>query len=153
MCLKGDEKMKPSIFNVAAYVIDKCGEMTTMKLEKLVYYCQAWSLAWDGEPLFEEEFEAWANGPVSPTLFAKHKGKFRVGKETFSDVDLTMFNKDQIATMDAVIRDLGNKTSHWLSDLTHSEIPWQEARNGCSPGERCSNIIDKDSMQQYYGSL
>lgn len=43
--------------------------MTTMKLEKLTYYCQAWSLAWDDVPLFDEEFEAWANGPVCPQLF------------------------------------------------------------------------------------
>lgn len=145
--------MNTTVFDVAAYIINMCGEITTMKLEKLVYYCQAWSLAWDDEPLFNEDFEAWANGPVCPDLFMKHKGKFRVGKETFGEVDINKFNDDQIATMDAVIRDLGDKSPQWLSDLTHSEKPWQEARKGCDVGERCSAVIDKDSMQQYYGSF
>ena len=46
-----------------------------MKLQKLVYYCQAWSLAWDDVPLFDEDFPAWANGPVCPELFDLHHGK------------------------------------------------------------------------------
>ena len=57
-----------SIFDVAAYVLDKLGVMTTMKLEKLCYYSQAWSLVWDERRLFPERFEAWANGPVGPDL-------------------------------------------------------------------------------------
>ena len=69
-----------SVLNVAQYVLNKVGDMTTLKLQKLVYYCQAWSLAWDGKPLFDEEFEAWANGPVCPELFKKHKGKFVIEK-------------------------------------------------------------------------
>ena len=48
-----------SIFDVAAYVLDKLGVMTTMKLEKLCYYSQAWSLVWDERRLFPERFEAW----------------------------------------------------------------------------------------------
>lgn len=45
-----------SVFDVAKYVLNHAGAMSTMKLEKLVYYCQAWSLAWDGVPLFQEDF-------------------------------------------------------------------------------------------------
>ena len=37
------------VFDVAAYILEKIGSMTTMKLQKLVYYSQAWSLVWDGE--------------------------------------------------------------------------------------------------------
>ena len=53
-----------TVLDVAKYVLEHNGRMTTMKLEKLVYYCQAWSLGWDEVPLFEEDFQAWANGPV-----------------------------------------------------------------------------------------
>ncbi|MDR2895454.1 MAG: DUF4065 domain-containing protein [Propionibacteriaceae bacterium] len=49
-----------------------------MKLEKLLYYCQGWSLAWDGVPLFKEPLEAWANGPVCPAAFREHRGQFQV---------------------------------------------------------------------------
>ena len=32
-----------SVFDAAAYILEKKGEMTTLKLQKLVYYAQAWS--------------------------------------------------------------------------------------------------------------
>ena len=47
-----------SVFDAAAYIVEKTGEMTTLKLQKLVYYAQAWSLVWDERPLFDEKIEA-----------------------------------------------------------------------------------------------
>lgn len=49
-----------NVYDVAKYVLKKLGSMSTMKLQKEVYYCQAWSLGWDGKPLFDEDFQAWA---------------------------------------------------------------------------------------------
>src|SRR5680860_1872649 len=58
-----------SVLDVAEYILKETGSMTTMKLQKLVYYSQAWSLVWDEKPLFGEPIEAWANdGPVRPCL-------------------------------------------------------------------------------------
>lgn len=33
--------------DVAQYIRDQIGELSTIKLQKLVYYCKAWSLVWD----------------------------------------------------------------------------------------------------------
>ena len=63
-----------NVFDTATYILEKLGPMSTMKLQKLCYYSQAWSLVWDEEPLFPEEFEAWANGPVCSELFHKTQG-------------------------------------------------------------------------------
>lgn len=142
-----------NVLNVACYILQRIGEMTTMKLQKLAYYCQAWSLAWDGVPLFDEDFQAWANGPVCPELFEEHKGKFTVNENDFSKYADAEFTVEGIETMDAVLRDLGEKTGQWLSDLTHSERPWKDARQGCKPGERCTRIIEKEVMQEYYAGL
>ncbi len=60
-----------SVHDVAAIILQECGEMTAMKLQKLVYYSQAWSLVWDDAPSFPEEIQAWANGPVVPVLYEK----------------------------------------------------------------------------------
>ena len=93
-----------TVFDVANYILTKCGTMTTMKLQKLVYYCQAWSLAWDDKPLFSEDFEAWANGPVCKKLYNIHRGKFEIGKDDLKryvkDMDFTDEEKE---TMDIVI--------------------------------------------------
>ncbi len=56
-----------SAHDVGKYVLEKRGSMTTWKLQKLVYYSKAWHLVWEGEPLFPEHIEAWANGPVVRT--------------------------------------------------------------------------------------
>lgn len=141
-----------SIFNVAKYVLNHVGSMTTMKLEKLVYYCQAWSLAWDGVPLFDEEFQAWANGPVCPELFASHRGIFWLEKDYYDQYEYE-FSDEQIETMDSVLSSYGDKTPQWLSELTHKERPWRETRVGISPGESCDRVILKELMQEYYGGL
>ena len=65
-----------SVFDIAKYILEKYESLPTMKLQKLVYYSQAWSLAWDNEPLFYEEIKAWANGPVVEELYELLKGKF-----------------------------------------------------------------------------
>ncbi|WP_412693926.1 type II toxin-antitoxin system antitoxin SocA domain-containing protein [Clostridium sp. AF22-10] len=62
-----------NVFDTAKYILEKSGSMSTMKLQKLCYYSQAWALVWDDAPLFNEDFQAWANGPVCPELFIKHR--------------------------------------------------------------------------------
>jgi uncharacterized phage-associated protein len=142
-----------TVLDVAKYVISRCGEMTAMKLEKLVYYCQAWSLGWDNVPLFDEEFEAWANGPVCPQLFNAHKGLFTVHSDFFDALPDYAFTESELETMNSVIDYYGDKEPQWLSELTHKEAPWKEARKGVPDGASCNNIVTKDSMLQYYGGL
>lgn len=141
-----------SVMDVAKYILHKTGRISTMKLQKLVYYSKAWSLVWDGDPLFPEAIEAWANGPVCPELFYAHKGVFLIDENDISG-DISVFSKDQKATMNAIVRDYGEKTASELSDLTHSEAPWIDARKGIFPGDPCRNKITDGAMFSYYGSL
>lgn len=138
--------------DVAAYILAKRGEMTAMKLQKLVYYSQAWALVWDEKPLFGEAIEAWANGPVCPALYARHKGQFIVkpGDVGGNGESLVSSEKD---TVDRVVAFYGDRSAAWLSDLTHSEPPWKNARGGKAPGERCDAEITHEAMAEYYGSL
>ena len=142
-----------TILQVAKYILQKNGPTTTMKLQKLAYYCQAWSLVWEEKPLFNEDFYAWANGPVSTTLFHKHKGEFEATLDDYNDVEDGNFNQDQIETMDSVIKYYGKRSPVWLSELTHKERPWLDARGDTPPGEPCHKKIKKEAMQAYYSSL
>jgi len=144
-----------NVFDVAEYILSKLGETTTMKLQKIVYYCQAWSLAWDGEPLFQEEFQAWMNGPICNELYQAHQGVFKVNSGFFCSYksEEPNLSQDNYDSMDAVIKDYGDKPPYWLSELTHMENPWRLARHGLSVGEHSDNIISKESMQLYYEGL
>ena len=140
-----------TVRDVAAYILQKHGPMTTWKLQKLVYYSQAWSLVWDDDELFPEEIEAWANGPVVRDLYNAHRRSFRVGSVRRGDPDA--LSKDQRETVDAVLKYYGDKSPQWLSDLTHTEDPWRLARANVDDGERGDTIIRKESLAEYYGSL
>lgn len=152
---KRDYQFKPknelSVFDVAAYILEKQGHMTTMKLHKLVYYSQAWSLVWDEKPLFHERIEAWANGPVIRDLFAYHKGYYNI--EDISLGNASKLTPEQKETIDAVLDYYGNKSSQWLIELSHMELPWKSARKGLSIEERGNREITHESMSEYYSSL
>ncbi|MGE5343707.1 MAG: Panacea domain-containing protein [Candidatus Omnitrophota bacterium] len=136
--------------DVAAYILNKRGEMTTMKLQKLLYYCQAWSLVWDESPLFEEQIEAWANGPVVREIYNEHRTQFKIAS---INGDPSTLSNIQRETIDSVLNYYGDKPSQWLSDLTHMEDPWKLARVGLSYGERGNNVISHASMAEYYSGL
>lgn len=141
-----------NIFDVAKYILEQKGEMSTMKLQKLCYYCQAWHLVWADKPLFKEEFEAWVNGPVCRELYLKTKGQFSAiaEDETGGENNLT---DEQKIMIDKIIEFYGPYDAQWLSDLTHDEIPWNQARGDIPRGMPCTNIITKESMGFYYGGL
>jgi uncharacterized phage-associated protein len=140
-----------SVHDVAAYIIQEHGPMTAMKMQKLVYYSQAWGLVWDSEPLFAEPIQAWSNGPVVPSLYDTHRGMFAVTE--WPKGDPSNLSKSQIGTIDAVLRLYGSLSAHQLSELTHREEPWKNARNGMNPGERGSTEISHAEMVEYYSSL
>lgn len=140
-----------TVFDVAAYILSKQSPLTTWKLQKLVYYAQAWSTVWDDDVLFPERIEAWANGPVCPALYQTHKGLFKIA--SMPQGNPKALTKTQRETVDGIIDYYGKKTSHYLSELTHAERPWKEAREGLSPGERGSEVITPAAMSEYYGGL
>ena len=141
-----------TIFDTAKYILQKKGRLSTMKLQKLCYYAQAWSRVWDDAPLFEEVFEAWANGPVCPELFQFSQGEFSVDAAQMGG-DAENLSSGQKETVDKVIEYYGGRDAQWLSQLTHMESPWQEARQGIPVGARCDRIITKESISMYYGGL
>lgn len=138
-----------SVFDVATFILSKQGTMPAMKLHKLLYYCQAWSLVWNDEPLFTETIEAWANGPVICELYNTHQGQFKLAT---GDIPGHFENLDdnQIKTVETVLHYYGNKSSQWLSNLTHAELPWKEARQGLADKERGSRKISLAALVEYY---
>jgi len=140
-----------SAHDVAAYILARRGRMTAMKLQKLVYYSQAWSVVWDERALFPERIEAWANGPVVRELYDVHRGSFEVSEWPRGDAG--RLTRAERSTVDIVLDFYGDKSAQWLSDLTHREQPWLQARRGLPDGERGNHEITLSSLEEYYSSL
>jgi len=141
-----------NVFDVVTFILSKQGPMPAMKLQKLVYYCQAWSLVWDEKPLFNEKIEAWVSGPVVPELYEIHKDKFKIDVADIPGNPETL-NETQKKVVSIVLRDYGSKPTQWLSDLTHLEDPWRNSRKGLSDAERGHQEITWAAMAEYYSSL
>jgi len=140
-----------SAHDVAAYIMQQRGTMTCMKLQKLLYYSEAWSLIWDEAPLFTEEIEAWANGPVVRDIYDEHRGLFQVSN--WPRGKASRLSQDQRETIDAVLKYYAGHPANVLSELTHTEDPWKNARKGIPDGERGNRVISLGDMAEYYETL
>ena len=142
-----------TVFDVARYILEQRGSMSAMKLQKLVYYSQAWSLVWDERPIFPEKIKAYENGPVCGPLFGEHRGRFTVEAKHINSGNVSRLDKDARKTIDAVLKFYGDQTAQWLSDLTHRETPWKTAREKVVPGTKGDPVIPLEAMRDYYKGL
>lgn len=148
-----------NIDDVCDYVISCLSEAgedcNTLKLQKLLYYTQAWHLAFFGQPLFEGEFEAWVHGPVNRQIY----DRFSESKTLYSQIYVTDIKSktaiDELNDPDAfhiksVLEVYGAFSGTQLEEFTHQEKPWLDARQGCRPNQRCEEAIDESSMETFY---
>ena len=140
-----------SIFDVAASILENTGYVSTMKLQKLAYYSQAYSLVNDHCPLFDEGFQAWVNGPVCPELFWSNDISMPVDTEELRGYgDASLLSNHEKALVQHVCSVFSDYDGNELSILTHKELPWRLAREDCSQTDRCSRYISNDSIYSYY---
>lgn len=139
----------PSSLDVANYFLamegDE-GEITNLKLQKLVYYAQGFSLALLEEPLFNERIEAWMHGPVVASLYHRfsHLGSQSIPPpKRFDD---SVFNRNQRRLLNDVYSVYGQYSAWKLRQLTHEEDPW---RDNYEEGE-FSRVIPQREMKDYF---
>jgi uncharacterized phage-associated protein len=142
-----------SCFNVAGYFIrfaNKTGSfLNNLKLQKLVYYAQAWHLALHDTPLFPEDFEAWVHGPVIPELYQEYK-KFG-GQRILKDADPKL-PKNVEDFLDEVAKKYFACDAYELEQMTHAEDPWKLARGDMLPEKLSDTVIKQEWMKEYYKS-
>lgn len=126
------------------------GAITHLKLQKLCYYAQAYSLALNDEPLFDEEFQAWEHGPVSRTIFDRYRvnGFLPIEKPS----DLPSIGEKEKIILNYIWDRFGKYDAMYLRDLTHQETPWLKSRGDCNEGDWCDNPIDEEEIKFYYKS-
>lgn len=146
---------KLTAFSIAEYFIYKANQekksITNKKLQKLVYYAQAWSLVLTNKKLFDEKIEAWVHGPAIKSLYVKYKnfGFNPIQKEADNSSLKTLSIKNK-KLLDSVWSVYGGLDADYLEMLTHSENPWKEAREGLQTSESSKNEISLKTMKSFY---
>ena len=143
---------------LAEYILFKYGKMSHLKLQKLLYYVQAFHLAYFDSPLVDDEFEAWLHGPVSRKIYNTVKDfsvlyndvEYKKDGETPDAFLKFRLSPDQLTLIDDVLKEYSALSGTELENLTHSEKPWIEARKGCGFGDLCHEVIPKNVMSDYY---
>lgn len=145
---------------LADYILEKYGPMSHLKLQKLLYLIEGYHLAYYGESLIDDEFEAWTHGPVSRKIYDSLKDKSRL----YADLQFTpqpgcrlpseeikrLLTDDQMDLIDEVLSLYDKDSGMALEALTHSQTPWINARCGLPVHEKCSNVISKGDMRTYF---
>lgn len=139
---------------IAATILNSCKDsgipVSNLKLQKLLYYCEAWHLALNDESLFDDTIEAWVHGPVVARVFHdyKHAGWSPIAVERA----VVASDEDVVEHVNAVLDAYGECGATYLERLTHQEKPWREARGGLPPDAPSRNPISRKTMKEYYSS-
>jgi uncharacterized phage-associated protein len=145
-----------SALDVAAWFLNeidrKAGDsLTNLKLQKLVYYAQAWSVALLNRPLFDEAVEAWAHGPVVESVYQEYK-EFGFGVLPRSR-RRPRFAPQELTILEDVLAVYGEHSAKFLENLTHEEEPWRAAWGDRAPTSRSRHRIPVSGMRRYYRRL
>jgi uncharacterized phage-associated protein len=146
----------PKVEHVASYLLSvstpgTSWSITPLKLQKLLYYCQGWHMAFSkGEPLFNEDLEAWEHGPVNPDIYFKyrHHRYLTIPKEPFEIKNRKgklIFKQRQLEILKTVWETYGQFDGKYLEELTHQEEPWLETPKNA--------VIDKSKLHQFFSQL
>lgn len=149
------EKVTPAL-KVAQYLVKLAGAdeeyLTHLRLQKLLYYCQGWSLALRGRELFPDRIEAWVHGPVVRKVWS-HFQKYDWKLIPPDEVDTASLPKQDAELVGQVWEAYNGFSAARLRDMTHQEDPWKEARGKLSPNARSSAIITQTSMRKHFRRL
>jgi uncharacterized phage-associated protein len=137
-----------SVYSVAKHIRERIPGVNAFKLQKLLYYVQAWSLAWNGRRVFDDDLHAWKDGPVVASVFedVKHNASRKV-------TSASPVEDEHVALIDRVLGMYGHHDYKYLIDLSHSERPWQVARGNLGPLDKSQTIIPNELIATFYRQL
>ena len=148
--------MNMSVHAIADYFILKVDReagdnITHLKLQKLIYYAQAWYLAMFDKALFNNKIEAWLHGPVCREIYERFRNRSWNPIPASAIISASSAIDDETqAFLDEIWEIYGQYSATKLEKMTHEEAPWLEARNGIQPGNPSQTLIHEKSMRDYY---
>lgn len=122
--------------DVSSYIINYCTKrdylMSNLKLQKILYFSQAYFLLSKHEPCFDDTIEAWDIGPVIPAAYKEYK-KYGSGniwimnhcleEDCYNDIILD----DDKKLICAVVDRFADYSAADLARITRNQSPWMDA--------------------------
>lgn len=141
--------------HIAKYILIKASEdesyknITNLKLQKILFYTQAWYLANYGEAVFSDEIHAWEYGPVVPSVYHEYK-KFKRDpiQLDFNDLDISNIDTDTKLYLDNIWEAYKHYSGLQLVDFTHKEESYIKARK--IEAYKPMYLITKESMEESF---
>ena len=137
------------VANLFLFWANRDGDViTNLKMQKLLYYAQAWHLVNYGSPLFPDQIEAWDLGPVIRSVYRAFKSH-RASPIDYSDKkgrEEARFSGRDLTYLREFYRNFIKLTAHELVEMSHNETPWQEAHAS-------HQSIDNSAMKKFYSHL
>ncbi|MCJ8205738.1 type II toxin-antitoxin system antitoxin SocA domain-containing protein [Pseudomonas sp. RGM2987] len=140
--------------DIANWFVAKCAEsgdlITHLKLQKLLYYAEAWTQTLTGKELFSEQIQAWAHGPVVPEVFQEFKKYGWNPLPAPEDQKIPVVSSEAEEILLQVFEAYSDLPAKTLEEMTHRDAPWIKARGDLSSEERCETIMPKAEILDFF---
>lgn len=145
---------------IADWILSKINKsagdtISPLKLQKLLYYCQAWHYTIFDEKLFDERIEAWTHGPVIPSQYKRFSYIL-----LYDNIDIDRINRETVSLppkteelLNEVMDIYAEHSANYLENLTHNELPWKQTRGDLEPWGASHEEIPLSLIKEYYSSV
>lgn len=124
--------------------------ITNLKLQKILYFIEAYSLSVKEKSIFPDSIKAWEYGPVVPEVY--HVLKQHGSRPIFSEDDYVVnLSEEDQKTIKSVWDSFSKYSASRLVDITHRHTPWIAAYDRSNNGE--SSEINRSEIAEYYRGL
>lgn len=139
--------------DVAQYIIKKTNKpMSKYRLQTLAYYCDAWHLVWEGEPLTFTIYHAAITGPRSRQITNYLEGRYHLPKKANIYPYTSRLTRKQKRIIKKVLASYNHLTDSQLFRLAKNEDPWVRANETVS-NENQYPPISNESIYSFYSSV
>ena len=132
------------------YILKHYGPMSHLKLQRLLFYCDAYHLAYFDKELITDKFEAWVHGPVVPSQFNRFNNIDFFQNIKVKDCENIKLKSKTEQLLNEVVGIYNKCTDGHLELLVKREDPWKKTRGDIPEFKKCQKEIKLDLMKQYY---
>lgn len=132
--------------------------LTQIEVQKLLFFLEGWHLAIVGEALFREDFQAWSNGPVIPSVYDRLRrySSHVIPRSEIKSLDFVALGSLVLDLISRVFETYKENDPGAMVGLTHLPgTPWVQVRNehGLLKGEPSNEVVSKDVMKAWFSDV